>query len=116
MFTLYIADIPASIQSLLKLCKSECKDDCDTEMTQLLGEMGLSPITNPTREDPLKVQSVSVTAAAVSQEEEEEVPTNLRNPLNEVWNGETVLHVTAASGNASLIPILLLHGADPAIK
>ena len=117
MITLYTVDIPASVQSLLKLCKSECKDDCDTAMTQLLGEMGISPITNPMTEDPLKVQSsVSMTAAAVSQEEEEEAPANLRNPLNEVWNGETVLHVAAASGNASLIPILLLHGADPAIK
>ena len=87
-------------------------------MMQLLHEMGISPITNPKTEDPLKVQqsSISMTSAAVSQEDEEEAPANLRNPLNEVWNGETVLHVAAAGGKASLIPILLLHGADPAIK
>lgn len=104
------AEVPASVQNLLKLCKSEGKDDCDTAMTQLLGEMGISPITI---EDS---SPVSITAAAVSQGEEEEVPANLKNPLNEVWNGETVLHIAAASGNASLIPILLLHGADPTIK
>jgi ankyrin repeat protein len=106
---------------MLKLCKSELdKDDCDTAMTQLLGEMGISPITTPgTTEDTLIATSSGgiTAAAAVSQEEEdEETPANLRNTLNEVWNGETVLHVAAASGNASLIPILLLHGADPAIK
>lgn len=86
-------------------------------MTQLLQEMGISPITNAKTEDSLTVQSSEgITAAAVSQREEEEVPANLRNPLNEVWNGETVLHVAAACGTASLIPILLLHGADPTIK
>ena len=105
------AEVPASVQNLLKLCKSEGKDDCDTAMTQLLGEMGISPITI---EDS---SPVSIAAAAVNQGEEEEVPAaNLKNPLNEVWNGETVLHIAAASGNASLIPILLLHGADPTIK
>ena len=109
------ADIPASVQSLLRLCKIEGKDNCDTVMTQLLGEMGISPITNPKTEDVLMVQSSE--AAAINQEEgDEEAPANPRNPLNELWNGETVLHVAAASGNASLIPILLLHGADPAIK
>ncbi len=106
-----------SIQALLKLCKSESKDDCDTVVTQLLQEMGVSPITNAKTEVSLVAQSSEgITASAASQEEDEEAPTNLRNPLNEVWNGETVLHVAAASGNASLIPILLLHGADPTIK
>ena len=97
------------------MCKSEGKDDCYTLVTQLLREMGISPITNPKTEDVLMVQSSE--AAAINQEErDEEAPANLRNPLNEMWNGETVLHIAAASGNASLIPILLLHGANPAIK
>ena len=76
--------------------------------------MEISPITSAETANSSTVQSSegATEAAAVSQKEEE-VPAN---PLNEVWNGETVLHVAAASGNASLIPILLLHGANPTIK
>ena len=87
--------------------------------TELLQEMGVSPITSTSIEDiRAAVQSSEgKTAAAISQiEDEEDVPTNHKNLLNEVWNGETVLHVAAANGNERIIPILLLHGANPAIK
>lgn len=36
--------------------------------------------------------------------------------LNALWNGATVLHTAASKGCSSLIPILLLYGADPTIK
>lgn len=36
--------------------------------------------------------------------------------LNTVWNGSTVLHRAASKGYAGLIPVLLLYGADPAIR
>ena len=111
------ANLPASIQTLLKLCK-EGGEDCDTMTTELLQEMGVSPITSTGIEDtPAPVQSSGGnSAAAVGQKDEEEVPTNHKNPLNEIWHGETVLHIAAASGNERIIPILLLHGANPAIK
>lgn len=38
------------------------------------------------------------------------------NHLNTVWNGTTVLHTASSKGCSSLIPILLLYGANPAIK
>ncbi len=36
--------------------------------------------------------------------------------LNSVWNGDTVLHMASAQGCSSLVPVLMLYGADPSIK
>ena len=83
--------------------------------------MRVSSITSKEREE---LPTVHCEAAAISESHEDEQEgdgvTDSKeesvNILNEVWNGDTALHVAAMSGNTSLIPILLLHGANPAIK
>ena len=118
---LIAAVIPAPVQKLLKLCKSESSDDCEVAVTELLHEIGLCPV-NRTSEETLAVQPAENQVAAVNNHEVvgEEVSAcpkeSASSVLNDIWNGETILHVAAASGKSSLIPILLLHGADPAIK
>ncbi len=36
--------------------------------------------------------------------------------LNTLYEGRTVLHVAAGTGNVSMVNSLLLHGADPVVK
>lgn len=117
----FAAEVPPHVQRLLKLCRSDANDDSDTLMTELLREIGFSPINIVAESE---VQSSKDKASADSCCEviaaEAESSTNPKDNsssiLNDVWNGETVLHVAAAGGKSSLIPILLLHGANPAIK
>lgn len=117
----FIVELPATIQQLMKLCGSGNDPESDALlMTELFQEMGISPITDTGSADLLPIQPAEGTAAISHEvEKEEAVSTNLNgasNLLNGVWNGETVLHVASATGNSSLIPILLLHGANPTIK
>ena len=70
-----------------------------TSITAILEGAGLSPL----------VPHPPVESDALTETE------NLKL-LNSVWNGATVLHTAAVQGCSSLISILLLYGADPAIK
>ena len=118
----FAAEIPVLVLKLLKLCRSDASDDCAVVMTELLCEMRLSPINNIAEsEQPMAVQSSEDKTAVdngceVIAAGAEILKDNSSSILNGMWNGETVLHVAAASGKSSLIPILLLHGANPTIK
>ena len=91
-------------------------------MTELLREMRISPITSTEIENSPTVQCEAAAGEGHKYEQEDEGKISASskeepfNVLNEVWNGDTALHIAAASGNTSLIPILLLHGANPTIK
>ena len=117
----FAAEVPPRVQRLLKLCRSDANDDSDTLMTELLHEMGLSPVNSiaesedHSSEDKASADSCREVIAAKA-ESSTNPKDNSSNILNDVWNGETVLHVAAAGGKSSLIPILLLHGTNPTIK
>lgn len=122
-----LLEIPSTVQQLLKLCAGEGSDDHEEALTQLLHGISLSPAaTNTIVESEQKTQAQSSEAVATGGAEaegemKEEIPVNQKEDplcrvLSDTWNGETVLHVAAASGSSNLIPILLLHGANPSIK
>lgn len=98
--------IPQFIQELLSACMSQ--DDADTSdsdhvtavMSALKGA-GLQPISTADSSD------VDDTPQPHPQQ---------LQLLNSKWNGDTVLHTAAANGHSSLIPILMEHGSDPALK
>lgn len=126
--------MPAAVQKLMKLCRQESGEDSDAVVAELLCEMGIQSLftykESKCLSNKVRCLEESATAAVADdsrregekETEEDKIvsatssndePVNL---LNGVWNEETVLHVAAASGNSSLIPILLLHGANPTIK
>ena len=94
--------VPEFIQQLFAACDGshDTTQDHVTNVTAILEEAGLSSLVLHPPEDS------NIPAPLVE---------NLKL-LNLVWNGTTVLHAASEQGCSSLIPILMLHGADPTIK
>ena len=90
--------LPPFIDDLLSIATGSSPSSADQALQVLTGA-GLRQCTS--RENP---------GSSTSSEEE---PLKV---LNAMWNGNTVLHVAAEHAHTSLIPILMEHGADPAIK
>lgn len=70
-------------------------EDHVTGVESILVDMGLKPLSSPASDSQLGP---------------------VLELLNTTWNGDTLLHVAAANGCSSLIPILMLYGADPVIR
>ena len=97
LLLLVVPQIPEFIQQLLMLLDDSDVPDHVTTVTDILKGVGLTPI------------------GEVSPEQDDKTGEILKQ-FNLEWNGDTVLHIASAKGRPSLIPILLLYGADPTTK
>lgn len=91
--------VPEFVQQLLLTLADDSGSDVAghvTTVTDILKGVGLAPISE------------------VSPEHDK--TGEILKQFNMEWNGDTVLHVASAKGRPSLVPILLLYGADPTTK
>lgn len=108
--------LPEFVQQLVSICDEIAISNTTTavgdQVTNLLESVGLVQILKKAEEE----EEEEEREKGVSEEKSGVSDAGSLKLLNTLWNGATLLHTAAAKGCASLIPVLMLHGADPAVK
>jgi hypothetical protein len=101
--------MPDFVQQLLEACRGVTQDATGDHVTQDTGSQSSKDrITDLLEGVGLRPINEMKTEPSAGDE--------ILNHLNALWNGTTVLHVAAEKGCSNLIPILMLYGADPAVR